>query len=99
MNSGEIRALVSCVITAAVSVLFVIVLDSVTGVSFNYAVPIALIAALIPFAVLSRRQSTQRNDRSHEVTDQRTRAGRGRFAQPLARPTRHTGIQDRKSVV
>ncbi len=90
MSAGEIKALVSCLITAALSVLFVIVLDSFTGVSFNYAVPIALIAALFPFAVLLRRRLSQRTDVSFD--DPCPRVGTIQLAQPRERQAQFRNI-------
>jgi len=90
LSAGEIKAFVSCLITAALSVLFVIVLDSFTGVSFNYAVPIALVAALFPFAVLLRRRLSQRTDKSFDGP--RPRAGTAQFVGPRERQARLRNI-------
>lgn len=90
MIASEIKALVTCLITAALSVLFITLLDSVTGVSFNYAVPIALIAALFPFVVIHRWRSIQHVDRCQEKYP-RPQAGTisGR---PLTRSMRRSSV-------
>lgn len=54
--ASELKAVVSCLLTAVLSVVFIVTLDSLGGVALNYAVPIAFIASLFPFVLLYLRE-------------------------------------------
>jgi hypothetical protein len=54
----RIQPIVICVAIAVLCAITIMVLDSVSGVPFSYAVPIAVIISLVPYAFMLRRQRT-----------------------------------------
>jgi hypothetical protein len=62
MNEKLLPILV-CVAVSVLCAIAVIALDSVTGVPFNYAVPIAVVVSLIPYIFLLRRQRADSKNR------------------------------------
>jgi hypothetical protein len=63
-----------CVLTGALSVILTAVLDSFTGVPFNYALPLALMLALIPHTLLLRsNHQTVPDPGADETAQGRTR--------------------------
>lgn len=51
---AKIKPVLFCILTAGLCAILIATLDTFTGVPFNYAVPIALIISLIPYAFLLR---------------------------------------------
>jgi hypothetical protein len=51
---ANIKPVLICVLTAGLCAILIAMLDTFTGVPFNYAVPIALIISLIPYVFLLR---------------------------------------------
>jgi hypothetical protein len=47
---AQIKPVLACASTAGLCGLLIIVLDTITGVPFNYAVPLALILSFLPYA-------------------------------------------------
>lgn len=52
--TAKLKPVLICGFTAGLCAIAIAILDTFTGVPFNYAVPIALIVSLIPYALLLR---------------------------------------------
>jgi hypothetical protein len=67
----QAKYILICLSTATFAVISIVVLDSLTGVPFNYAVPVSLIIALLPHSFWLRANHRVAAEADESTTNQR----------------------------